>query len=136
MDSATIHSSPAAKTALASPSDQSLRVPCFCEENIWRLAYRKLQGNDAELKDFFVVFITNPLKCVPMFHQLAVTDPTKPVYWDYHVILIGRSRDDNTAPEVLDLDSHLPFPCPLETYLEETFSSGMNWPEQYLPYFR
>jgi hypothetical protein len=136
MDQAALDSCPAAKTALESPSDQSLRVPCYCEENVWRLAYRKLQSNDAGTNDYFVVFITNPLQCVPMYHQLAVTDPTKPIYWDYHVILISRSREDGSSAEVFDLDSHLPFPCRLEKYLTDVFISEIHWPEQYKPYFR
>lgn len=136
MDQAAIHSTSAAKTALESPSDQSLRVPCYCEENVWRLAYRKLQSKDAVSKDYFVVFISNPLKCVPMFHQLAVADPTKPVYWDYHVILISRSKGDNSSVEVFDMDSHLPFPCHLDKYLSDVFASTIDWPEQYMPYFR
>jgi len=133
MDEASIHSSLAAKTALSSPSDQSLRVPCYCEENVWRLAYRKLQRTDANSNEYFVVFITNPLKCVPMLHQLAARDPTKPIYWDYHVILIEKSKEEGSKAYIFDLDSYLPFPFALDQYLNLVFSSDI---EQYQPYFR
>lgn len=136
MDQSTIHSTKAARTALEAPSDQSLRIPCYCEENVWRLAYRKLQQTDSKAKEYFVVFITNPLKCVPMFHQLAVSDPTKPVYWDYHVILICHQGGVGSSPTVFDMDSHLPFPCPLERYMNDVFSAEIQWPEEYKPYFR
>ena len=34
----------AAETALSCASDRDLRVPCYCEENVWRLAHRRLRG--------------------------------------------------------------------------------------------
>lgn len=131
----------AAETALEAPSDQSLRVPCYCEENVWRLAYRKLQSmtqdDDNDSSGYYIAFVTNPLKCVPMFQQLAVKNPSKPCYWDYHVILISYSEeDDNSSAQVFDMDSHLPYPCSLEFYLVNVFPSEIPWPDEYLPYFR
>lgn len=142
--------STAAKTALEAPSDQNLRVPCYCEENVWRLAYRKLQERDrnfdsivddptvSTIKDdlsYYVVLVTNPKGCVPMFQQLAVSNPLKPCFWDYHVILVAYSklRSETT---VLDIDSHLPYSSPLSTYLQHVFPSSDQWPEEYQPYFR
>jgi hypothetical protein len=155
MDHHILASTPAAKTALEAPTDQSLRVPCYCEENVWRLAYRKLHktNNDDDDDDdnqYHVVFVTNPQKCVPMFQQLAAKNPLKPCFWDYHVVLFGTttssspspsSRDDNsttttTTISVLDMDSHLPYPCTLQTYLNRVFPFDFGLPEEYAPYFR
>ena len=36
----------AAKSAIEASSDKSLRVPCYCEENVWRLAYRKIHQQE------------------------------------------------------------------------------------------
>lgn len=126
----------AAKSALNAPSDQSLRVPCFCEENVWRLAYKKLQAKTTNSKEYFVVFITNPMQCVPMFHQMAAKDPSKPCYWDYHVILVSYSESKKPSALVYDMDSHLPYPCSLELYLSSVFPCKIQWPADYLPYFR
>lgn len=141
---------PAAKAALDAPSDQSLRVPCYCEENVWRLAYRKLHSQQEQHPtgdgpsrhcQCYVVFITNPSKCVPMFHQMAASNPSRPCYWDYHVILIscGKKREEDdeiVVVQVFDMDSHLPFPCSLEEYLTRVFPTEIPWPPEYLPYFR
>jgi hypothetical protein len=40
--SAVNHLQPAAISALSARDDESLRVPFYCEENVWRLLYRKL----------------------------------------------------------------------------------------------
>lgn len=127
----------AAETAMQAPSDQSLRVPCYCEENVWRLVYRKLHtpNGDSDV-EYYVVFISNPLKCVPMFHQLASTNASRPCYWDYHVILISHSKVDHSLSLVFDMDSRLPFPCSLDVYLTNAFPPNIEWPEQYLPFFR
>ena len=34
------------RSAVAALSDQSLRVPCYCEENVWRSACRKMHQCD------------------------------------------------------------------------------------------
>ena len=135
----------AALSALDAPSDQSLRVPCYCEENVWRLVYRKLHSSqhhqkvDGPSPQYYVVFITNPSKCVPMFHQMAASHASRPCYWDYHVILISYSKEqdeDEILVQVYDMDSHLPFPCSLEEYLTRVFPNQIPWPPEYLPYFR
>ena len=126
----------AAKTALEAPSDQSLRVPCYCEENVWRLAYRKEHSSEQERYAYFVAFVTNPQGCVPMFEQLAAADRNRPCFWDYHVILIRQSIHTANDVHVLDIDSHLPYPSSLREYLSEVFPAEVNYPEEYLPFFR
>mmetsp|Transcript_21153 Transcript_21153/g.58819 ORF Transcript_21153/g.58819 Transcript_21153/m.58819 type:complete len:250 (+) Transcript_21153:204-953(+) len=146
MNDQELQSLPAAKSAIAAPpDDKSLRVPCYCEENVWRLAYRKLHGqhqpdpqttnNDCS---YFVAFVSNPRKCVPMFEQLGARDRETPVFWDYHVILFMCQVEDSGTPSafVLDIDSHLPYPCSLEKYMDVVFPNHTEWKDEYQPYFR
>ena len=62
------------------------------------------------------------------------------VCWDYHVLLFMTVNDtqDSVGPKtyVLDIDSHLPFPCPLDEYIEKSFLNHKSWMTEYLPYFR
>lgn len=81
--SAEVHTQAAAVTALQAPTDQDLRVPYYCEENAWRVVYRKMRDQPED--NFFVVFISNPVKNVAMFHQRASDAPDQAVSWDYHV---------------------------------------------------
>jgi hypothetical protein len=134
MSDETFSSTEAARTALAAPDDQSLRVACYCEENVWRLAYRKLCQKDRSQYQYYVVFISNPRKLVPMYHQVA--DPSRACCWDYHCIL--QRVDNDGAVAVLDMDSCLPYACYLDEYLRCTFAKELlldsNHP--YAPRFR
>lgn len=123
----------AAETALQARSDNALRSPCYCEENVWRLAHRKLHSSDKN-RHYYAVFVSNPEKCVPMFYQLAVTNPRKACFWDYHVILISKGGEEGTL--VHDIDSHLPYPCPLSEYVQSSFPDIDTCPEEYVPMFR
>lgn len=138
-------------TAIQSSShDHHLRVPCFCEENAWRVVYRHLHGQDAERNisdwdNYHVVFVSNENRCCPFFRQRAKpNDPEEYVCWDYHVIVIRSKKIvDNNQPtknttEVLDIDTWLPYPCPLQDYLDESFPHANNprLDPQYLPLFR
>jgi len=176
----SIHQSEAAQSALSCPSERELRVPCYCEENVWRLAYRRLYQkasitsssstngaisspeerneltSQAQLDttstrmDYYVVFVSNEEKCCPMFCQLANCDPNEPCFWDYHVFLLGTpvaTRNGHTASNkqetnnnvVIDMDSHLPFPCPVAEYLSNAFreeSFRREYREKLAPRFR
>lgn len=124
-----IHKSEAAITALSCPSERELRVPCYCEENVWRLAYRRLYGEESSkgnTKDvcYRVVYVSNEERCCPMFSQLAQDDADEPCFWDYHVLLVGSSALDVNSPEevlVWDMDSHLPYPTKVSDYLTNVF---------------
>jgi len=118
----------AAATSLAAHSEIELRVACYCEENVWRLAYRRLYARcqtPPTQSEYYVVFVSNPAKCVCFFHQKAASDPGKPVFWDYHVLLFehptSRGRHSKNGTLVWDVDSLLPYPCPLSTYLDHAF---------------
>jgi len=118
----------AAQTALEAPSDRSLRVACYCEENVWRLAHRRMQNNTTT-STYYVVFVSNERQCVAMWHQMAREGG--PCFWDYHVILLETTPDHKTL--VLDMDTQLSYPCPFNEYLKDTFLQVMG---QYAPLFR
>ena len=139
-------------TSLQCSNDHDLRVPCYCEENAWRLVYRHLHSQETSTMchnkwTYFVVFISNTRRCCPMFMQRALPNsPKKYVCWDYHVIVLRSSCSDSDdvdctkrTAEVLDVDTWLtPYPCPLEAYLDGTFPHARNnrIDGEYLPRFR
>lgn len=66
----------AGATARKCLSEKKLRTPCYCEENVWRLVYRRLNGSVAdgnksnggkENDEYYVVFISNEERSVPHF---------------------------------------------------------------------
>ena len=128
----------AAITALQAASDHDLRVPYYCEENVWRLAYRKTHQQPEYC--YFVIFIGNSIKNVPMFFQRASSDPHQAsCCWDYHVILLATrgqpyNNNNNNSVLVYDLDSVLDYPVALEEYLTRSFP--YQWPRLYAPRFR
>ena len=60
-----------------------------------------------------VVFISNKSRCVAIQHQRA----GGLVHWNYHVVLLL----EDSGWKIADLDTLLPSPCPVETYLAESF---------------
>lgn len=135
-------------TALSCQTDQDLRVPCYCEENVWRLAYRRVYGGsamnniDKENERYHVVFISNDEKCCPMLHQKASKCLDDVCFWDYHVILIKSASVggiNKKSASVLDMDSRLPYPCKMDKYLNESFKLDYldnSKSEKYSPKFR
>lgn len=130
----------AAASSLTCPSERGLRVPCYCEENVWRLAYRRTHSdNPADDGAYHVVFVSNETKCVPFFHQLASENSQQPCFWDYHVILLWTPDFSGEAnqTQVLDVDSSLPYPSNLDDYLNHAFPIDFNGEhERYSPLFR
>ncbi|KAL9237964.1 hypothetical protein vseg_012451 [Gypsophila vaccaria] len=96
------------------------RTPCYCEENVYKLCLRLSSSGIALAHNLFVVFISNPSKQTPLWHQKASHRADGLVVWDYHVICI-QTKGDNEAPLVWDLDSTLPFPSTLSSYVSDTF---------------
>lgn len=68
-----------------------------------------------------------------MFQQKAAVTGDVSCCWDYHVILICY-RAGEGQPSVYDLDSLLPYPCPLDEYLAHSFP--YEWPYPFGPMFR
>ncbi|XP_040956625.1 protein N-terminal glutamine amidohydrolase isoform X3 [Gossypium hirsutum] len=96
-------------------------TPFYCEENVYFLCKKLCSSEiaDAQGSDLFVVFISNDNKQIPLWHQKASHRADGVILWDYHVICVQRKKDGGTHL-VWDLDSSLPFPCPLATYVSET----------------
>lgn len=112
----------AVEASLVDCIDQDLRVPYYCEENVWRLASRKIRKKPTAL--WFAVFISNRRKAVPMCQQLAQEDPSRPCFWDYHVILVGVTGGESSVHDVVrvyDIDSQCAYGCLITEYLEESF---------------
>ena len=121
----------AEQSALEAPTDQELRVPYYCEENVYRLGLRKRTQQPGD--SYYAVFISNTIKNVPMFQQKAAASGEVSVCWDYHVVLL-RQRDGEGQACVYDMDSLLPYPCPLDTFLAHSFP--YDWPYPFGPMFR
>lgn len=102
----------------------------FCEENIWQLcAHPRVAGAER-----WVLFISNPAKRVAMWGQRAADDPTRPIVWDYHVVLLLRR---GVQPwQVWDLDARDPDPRDAMEWLTDSFQAGGLFPPIYAPRFR
>ncbi|MED6181974.1 hypothetical protein PIB30_024446 [Stylosanthes scabra] len=96
-------------------------TPFYCEENVYLLCKKLCTDGiaNAEGSDIFVVFISNENKQVPLWNQKASHRADGVILWDYHVICIQVNQGGG-PPQVWDLDSSLPFPSPLPSYISET----------------
>ncbi|KAA8517106.1 hypothetical protein F0562_017399 [Nyssa sinensis] len=113
-------------------------TPFYCEENVYFLC-KKLCANgtaDAEGSDLFVVFISNEKKQVPLWHQKASQRADGVVLWDYHVICVQRKKESSSPHLVWDLDSSLPFPSPLASYVSETIRPSFQLFSEFQRFFR
>jgi hypothetical protein len=107
---------------------------------VYRLCHKKI--HEQPQSKWFAVFVSNSIQSLPMFYQRASGDSDKACCWDYHVILL---MIDNDNIQVYDLDSTLPYPCPLQVYLSCSFPSVLPPPftalfrlvpaERYLEHF-
>ncbi|CAL5423310.1 unnamed protein product [Camellia sinensis] len=118
-------------------SSQFHHTPFYCEENVYLLCKKLCTSGvaDAEGSDLFVVFISNEKKQVPLWHQKASQRADGVVLWDYHVICIQRKKGDS-SPLVWDLDSSLPFPSPLASYVSETIRPSFQLFSEFQRFFR
>lgn len=111
----------------------ALRVPNYCEENVWHVL-RLASERGLPVDDLFAVFISNPKRCIPFQRQKAATTEMNGVcLWDYHVIAIVLSNglNDKRSAHVYDVDSTLPFPSTLANYVAQsiakTLPNGMTY---------
>ncbi|PON86904.1 Protein N-terminal glutamine amidohydrolase, alpha beta roll [Trema orientale] len=113
-------------------------TPFYCEENVYLLCKKLFENGiaDAEGSDLFVVFISNDKKQVPLWRQKASNRADGAVLWDYHVICVQRKRGGGFVPTVWDLDSSLPFPSPLASYIPETIRPSFSLFSEYQRFFR
>ncbi|CAN6808050.1 unnamed protein product [Brassica oleracea var. botrytis] len=134
------------------------QTPYYCEENVYLLCKTLCESGVADEtgSDLFVVFISNERKqarmfglCfvlllhlhytlfhVPLWHQKASTRADGIVLWDYHVICVQRKKESDSEPLVWDLDSTLPFPSPLASYVTETIQPSFQLFAEYKRFFR
>ena len=100
----------------------------YCEENVWYLCKESLfTGLEKR-----VIFISNETKRCPLRYQRICKPPERPVWWDYHVILI--CRKDSWM--VWDLDTLLGLPISFYDYVKQTFGEPGIIPVSYAPRFR
>lgn len=103
----------------------------FCEENIWHLL-KKLTTEGLSYEKIRVLFLTNPLRKVPLLNQQAAP-PHKIAVWDYHVVLLA---DINHQLLIFDFDTRLPFVTPVQNYIQYTFISPDDLPKELMVYIR
>lgn len=87
----------------------------YCEENVWRLLAGKALGGSVA----WAVIVSNPERNVVFLRQRAGRPVDGLVHWDYHVFAVV--VDPIAGRVAVDMDSELPFPCPLARYLADTF---------------
>ncbi|CAH9105524.1 unnamed protein product [Cuscuta epithymum] len=113
-------------------------TPFYCEENVYQLC-KKLCADglaNPDASDLFAVFICNDKKQVPLWNQKASHRADGVVLWDYHVICIQKRKDESSSDLVWDLDSTLPFPSPLASYIAETTRPSFPLFSEFKRYFR
>ncbi|TXG46203.1 hypothetical protein EZV62_028298 [Acer yangbiense] len=116
-------------------SSQFDHTPFYCEENVYFLC-KKLCANgvaDADGSDLYVVFISNEQKQA-YFSASKRADGV--ILWDYHAVCIQRKRGGDSPCLVWDLDSSLPFPSPLASYVSETIRPSFQLFSEYQRCFR
>ena len=99
---------------------------CYCEENIWHLCQRE------PFKNSSVVFIASSGDDFPMLKQRAMPDSSRPIFWDYHVVLLV---NENTSL-IVDFDTTLPFISEIGTYFSLSFLDNTKLSDNQKPLFR
>jgi hypothetical protein len=97
----------------------------YCEENIYQLI-NKLESSPV----MFAVFVSTITKQTPIWCQRLSEDPSKPVVWDYHVFFVKKAKDGENSI-IVDFDTTLPFFCPADVYVRESFRLDWNLPPEY-----
>ncbi|KXN82573.1 Protein N-terminal glutamine amidohydrolase [Leucoagaricus sp. SymC.cos] len=114
------------------PSDY-IYTRCYCEENIYLLCQELMVRQDVrERWEVWAVFISNENKTVALWEQKAARVAGAPVVWDYHCILVLKSKQPDSYDSggdqgsveawVYDYDSSITqLPCPWGEYVSRTF---------------
>ncbi|CAA0812755.1 Protein N-terminal glutamine amidohydrolase [Striga hermonthica] len=133
-----------ATSNLETPASSSLssarfnHTPYYCEENVYLLCKKLVEDGvvRSDASDLYVLFISNEKKQIPLWHQKASHRADGVILWDYHVICVQRRKESNVPHLVWDLDSSLPFPSPLATYVAETVRPSFQLFSEYQRVFR
>ncbi|RDY04145.1 Protein N-terminal glutamine amidohydrolase, partial [Mucuna pruriens] len=98
------------------------------EENVYLLCKKLCNDGiaNAEGSDLFVI---------PLWNQKASHRADGVILWDYHVMCIQVKQGDG-PPLVWDLDSSLPFPSPLPSYVSGTIRPTFQLFSDYYRLFR
>lgn len=103
-----------------------LYQPYYCEENIWQLCQHQ------PFKNSYVIFIASKGDAFPMLHQRFMAHRQKPVYWDYHVVLLVLAEKNL----ILDFDTTLAFSSDVGHYFSQSFVDNKSLAEHERPWFR
>lgn len=123
-------------SSTSSDVPQFHHTPSFCEENVYLLCKKLCADKVADVSDLFVVFISNENKHVPLWHQKASHRADGVILWDYHVICIQRRKEGKSMDLVWDLDSSLPFPSTLSSYISESIRPSFELFSEFQRVFR
>jgi hypothetical protein len=82
----------AAKSAIEASSDKSLRVPCYCEENVWRLAYRKIHQQEKKMQQQQEKQKQQKKKKKKIKTAVAATTTGTTSSFQYHVVFISNPK--------------------------------------------
>ena len=82
----------AAKSAIEASSDKSLRVPCYCEENVWRLAYRKIHQQEKKKQQQQEKQKQQKKKKKKIETAAAATTTRTTSSFQYHVVFISNPK--------------------------------------------
>ncbi|KAK1427808.1 hypothetical protein QVD17_16503 [Tagetes erecta] len=108
----------------------------FCEENVYLLCKKLCTDGVADISDLFVVFISNEHKHIPLWHQKASHRADGIILWDYHVICIQQRKEGKPVDLVWDLDSTLPFPSTLTSYVSDSIRPSIELFSEFQRVFR
>ncbi|XP_072768675.1 protein N-terminal glutamine amidohydrolase isoform X2 [Nerophis lumbriciformis] len=98
------------------------------EENVWKVCEFIRKEKSFPLEEFFVIFISNDNKMVPLWEQKSAQGQ-QPVIWDYHVVLLHVCASSEAF--LYDLDSVLPFPCNLKMYAKHALRTDHSLSPEY-----
>ncbi|XP_033515198.1 protein N-terminal glutamine amidohydrolase [Nicotiana tomentosiformis] len=113
-------------------------TPYYCEENVYLLCKKLCDDALANTNgsDLFIIFISNEKKQIPLWHQKASQRAEGVILWDYHVICVQKKGNENSSSLVWDLDSSLPIPSSLGSYVAESIRPSIQIFSEFKRFFR
>lgn len=111
-------------------TDELAYCAFYCEENIWHACGDPRVAADERR----VLIICNRARKVAMWGQRIAAHPSFPIVWDYHVVLLARTRGQPW--QTWDLDARGPRPQPAIDWLERSFQGIERLPLEFEPRFR
>lgn len=102
--------------ALSRSDCLNISTSCYCEENVWRIL-KLASSRGYQPQTLFAVFISNPQRRIPVWFQVSGEKTLDGLcVWDYHVVALVNPQPQS-EPLIYDVDSNLPFPVSLTTYV-------------------